>query len=116
MSCIAVYTDPLNMPDDERRLFNFEPGSAAFNLRLVKVQADIRSAAAAFEQQLCETAGITPEALHKLLETDTIGDIHRAIKEHGHDFVAHLGQARVQKPEDPRAPGWLAQWEIKHDK
>ncbi len=104
------------MPIGEQRLYNFEPGSSAYDLRLVEVQQKIRAGAAKFEQQLCAHAGITTDRLHELLESYTIGEVDAAITQWGPTFKSHLGQAGPAKPEDPRAPGWCVQWEIEQNK
>ena len=103
------------MGDEERRLFALDPSSSAYTLRLERVQRDVRAQAQLFEHDLCTLAGINEDELHHLLEQFTIGELNMAIQTHGTDFATHLGTSG-KKTEDPRAPGWLAQWEIDHDK
>lgn len=102
------------MPIGEKRLYNLEPGSSAYDFRLQKVQKEIRAGAVQFEQKLCAGSGITLDRLHELLESYTIREVDAAIGQWGLDFEAHLGH-RIGKREDLRAPGFRVKWEVEHD-
>lgn len=101
---------------DAQRLCNLEPGSPEYRARLENVKEEIAALAAEFERTLCTEGGISLEAFRALLQQYTIVQLRGAIDAHGPDFIAHLGRPSEQKPEDPRAPGWRWEWELRHDK
>ena len=96
------------------RLANLEPGSEAHEAQLRVVREEIREQSEAFEQLLCEEAGISREQLQVLYCQFSIGEVGKAIHRYGPGFQEHLG--REDGGDDGDDGGWLHQWEVKHDR
>lgn len=102
------------MPE-ETRVYDYRSSSPADDLRLVVLEKKIRADAAQLEKEICANGGISPKRLHELLALYTIGEVDTFIRQWGPAFESHLDRKVVEQPEDPRIPGWMAQWEEAKD-
>lgn len=114
-----MYTEELtrmDMPDSDRRLFNFEPDSSPYEMYIEEVDREIDDHGAKFRKKLAVLAGITEGELRNLLKSYTTAEIEAAIAERD-AREAQTGQAGPDKPEEPsNFGGWSYEREQAEDR